>query len=1168
MTDLANQRRASHPRASAFVSANAGSGKTTTLVNRVARLLLDRNDPAALLCVTYTKAAAAEMQRRLFETLGDWSIAADADLREALAVLDGSAPDSFDAITLSEARRLFTRALETPGGLKIQTIHAFCERLLKRFPLEAGVSPRFEVADDAMASDLAKEAREAVARRALDGGDNIALSDAYDRFSVALPHDRFQEMFRTFEQRRHELQAWFQAIGGRLAAEIFRSVGVEEGLTTEEVEAEARRPDALRLDLWTRMAEALAASGGKTDAALADCLHALIAEARVGGAVFDKLLPVFFTAAQSSSAGSLPGQGTPRALENKALRGLADEVLAEQARVMALRERWRAARVARDTLDAMVLAAAYVEAYEAAKARRRVLDFADLVAAARRLLTEQADAAWVLFKLDEGIDHILVDEAQDTAPEQWQVLRALTEEFFAGSGAGGRTAERTIFVVGDEKQSIFSFQGAAPEQLLREAREYEQRALALGRPFERVPLRESWRSTPHVLAMVDAVFSPEAMQQGLLNEAADDPVAHVANRLGEPGCVDLWPLERDDATPDRDAWDPPDQPRVGGWRKLAERIAAEVKALIARGEMIHDRRTRLLRPATPGDVLVLVRKRGAMFEEMLRALKRAGVPTAGADRLMLSEHPVFEDALALIRFIQFPEDDLTLAGVLRSPFCDVDEQSLYDLAQPRAGMSLWRALRERASERPEWSAAHALLERCRDEAGGRPPFDFLSRLYASLDDEGRSQRTRLVTRLGPEAGDALDEFLAQARAAEDRGVRELEELAHALFRLDVQVKREMDEPKGEVRVMTAHGAKGLEAPIVILPETVAVNDPTSAGLLRTEDGGFLWCGAKREHCSAAEAAWTLRKRKADEESLRLLYVALTRARDRVIVAGRLNAIQKEENIKGWYPAVRDAFAALAEAAGPDPFGVRPVVSNGMQIRRYGHDPAVGGEDGRAAEPRATPPAWALRPAPADPRARRWASPTELAEQARTPAQSPLATAAGGLGRFRRGELIHRLFQLLPDLPPAERRAAAARLLAREPGLDEAQRAEMIASAFAVLEDGRFADVFGPGSRPEVAIAGGSPRLPAGLAVSGRLDRLVVTPGRVLVVDYKTNRPAPARAEDADPAYLTQMAVYVAVLEALYPGHAVEAALLWTDGARLTPIAAALIERALAELAGR
>lgn len=1152
--DAAQQIRASDPLTSAFVSANAGSGKTRTLVARVARLLLAGAEPQALLCVTFTKAAAAEMQRRLFDVLGEWSVLEDERLRGKLAELEGKTPDAYDAIALSQARALFAKALETPGGLKIQTIHAFCERLLKRFPLEAGVSPSFEVADDAAAADLAAEARDAVATLAAFG--DTPLAEAYERFSVALAFDAFQDMFRTFESRRGDLAQWITAIGAEnLETEIAALAGLDA--PADVVDAEQRIievSDGLQ-SLWSRAAMVLA-TGSATDQKSAAALQALIeAHARGEIIMLADLLAIFFTGKGEGT----PGTWTWKPAVWKSRPDVSEALMAEQDRLEQLRAHMRAARVARDTFDAMVLAGAYVEEYSKAKQRRRLLDFTDLVALTVELLTTKADAAWVLYKLDGGIDHVLVDEAQDTAPEQWQVLRQLTEEFFAGAGAGGeRKLERTVFVVGDEKQSIFSFQGAAPERLRAENDWYARRAAAAGRPWRTVPLLESWRSTEAVLGFVDATFDPPETREALLPGVG--AIRHIALRLKQPGCVDLWPLEREHAVEEREAWDAPlDSPGPGAWRRLAERMASEIEGLIARGEQVHDKDSREWRAATPGDVLILVRKRGALFEETIRALKRRGVPVAGADRLRLSEHPVFEDLLALIRFVQFPDDDLTLAGLLRSPFCDVDETSLYHLAYDRGRKSLWAVLQARATERTEWASALALLSRVRKDAAARTPFDLFTRLFAALDGEGRSVRARFLTRLGPEAADALDETLAQVLAAERRGARDLESLGHALARLDVEVKREMDQPRREVRVMTAHGAKGLEAPIVFLPETVTAGEPHGSPLLQTEDGGFLWCSAAKHDCDASAAARELRKRKGEAESLRLLYVALTRARDRVVLAGRVNAKSKLENLKGWRPVVEAAFSHATVAG-----DARRLTSGEMEFQRFGQDPKLGSVGPDTDVEAAALPQWAGRTAPVEPRALRWASPSEMADQAKAPAQSPLA-AACGMGRFRRGELIHKLFEILPDVVPAEQTAVAKTYLAGQPDLTDAQREEITAAVFAVLADDRFAEVFGPGSRAEVALAGSAPGLPKGLAISGRLDRLVVTAERVLVVDYKTNRPAPADVADADPVYLAQMAAYAAVLRALYPGRTVEAALLWTDGPKLTPISDALIEQALDRL---
>ncbi len=1146
------QALAADPSVNAFVMANAGSGKTTTLVSRVARLLLGGSRPDAVLCLTFTKAAAAEMQRRLYERLGKWAIAADADLREELGKLEQRDPTGYDADALSRARTLFAHALETPGGLKIQTIHAFCEQLLRRFPIEAGVSPLFRVVDDVEAEAIRSRSRDKVAERSLAGDPGLA--EAYATMAGKLDFQAFEAMFVRFEEKRAAIAAWVAADGGpaTLIRRITDMVGVEALEDPTEIERAAVSSPPLDVAGWFAAAAGLARGNDRSDQPTGLKLQAVGEAVRAGEVPVQAVKALFFTD---------NGDGGPRArLATKAVDPATVEWLAgEQERLLEAVTRARACRVGWDTLYALTLAGAYASEYEAAKAARGALDFADLISAALKLLTDQeTGAAWVLFKLDGGVDHILVDEAQDTSPEQWGIVRALTDEFFRGAGSRESAIERTLFVVGDEKQSIFSFQGAAPERLLFESQSYRRLIEGVGRRFEDVQLLQSWRSTPEVLAFVDRVFFDVERAQalspgrGLIDDRVDARIEHRAARQDGPGTIDIWEAEKEDAAEERRAWDEPMDADVtrGARRRVADRIVAEVRALVAGAEGVHDKAGKIWRAADWGDVLILVKKRGPMFEEILRALKQGGVPVAGADRLKLSEHAVFQDLMALGRAALFPNDDLTLAGVLRSPLCDLSEDDLYAIARGRSG-ALWQALRERAGTDPAAREAVELVAGFRAASRDRTPFDLYAGLLNRLDARGLTVRQRFLTRLGAEAGDAIDAFLDQAQAAEMRGVLDLERFCHGLSTLTQTVKREMDEPRGEVRVMTTHSAKGLEAPIVILPDTI-FEEPKGDALLETAEGGFLWCGSAKADCEASATAREARKRRNEEESLRLLYVGLTRARDRLIIGGRFAANRKLENIRAWWGPLAEAIEGL----GGD---VRTLDGPHGVVRRYGADPV--------ARPRITPvedagvvtPDW-LGAAADDEAAETVLSPSRLGSAEALPVPSPLARSGPGgtLGRFRRGDLIHRLLERLPDIAVSERPDVARRLLAREPDVDDAQRGEMIAAAFAILDDERFAPVFGEGSRPEVAITGQV----GGRAVSGRMDRLVVTPELVLVVDYKTNRPAPDRIEDADPAYVLQLSVYVSILRQLYPRRRVEAALVWTDGPALMPVPDAMIGAAL------
>ncbi|MGI9168661.1 MAG: double-strand break repair helicase AddA, partial [Caulobacteraceae bacterium] len=884
------QVRASDPRASTFVAANAGSGKTATLVKRVARLLLAGARPEAILCVTYTKAGAAEMQRRLFETLGDWAVARDEALTRELADIGEAGRD------LSSARALFARALETPGGLKIQTLHAFCEKLLRRFPLEAGVSPGFSVLEDQAAAEVSAEAREDVARLAMEKPDGPAAA-AYAHFSVELDWEAFGRMFAGFEAGRQAIGAYVERFGGAVSDDVWRRCGFPRPTSRAAIgEAAVSR---IRWRGWARAAEALARGTAATDQPLGAAMKAL-----GPGAAFADVWRVFST--QS---------GTPRAKmgTNAVADGARQWLAEEQARHARTHEALIAAAVAEDTVHALTLATGYASLYEGAKTERGDLDFGDLIDEAHALLTRKADAAWVLYKLDGGLEHVLLDEGQDTAPAQWDILRALTAEFFTGAGAG--PAGRTLFAVADEKQSIFSFQGAAPERFAVERQAFEAMIVAAGGRFSFVPLMESWRSAPEILEFVDAVFTdPEALAG--LRTSTDEkvkalPITHRPTR--DPGgCVELWPLEGTEESPEDDPWAPVnlESPESAG-RRLARRVAGAVRAMVERGEAVGERGGRVGRPCRYGDMLILVRRRNALFHEIIRALKREGVPVGGADRLKLSEHGVFEDLMALARFVRFPADDLTLACLLRGPFCAVNEESLFDLAHGRRG-SLWSALGARAPERPDWGAALAFLAWALAEAGRAAPFDFFGRALSRLDGEGRSMRQRLLTRMGVEGEDALDAFLAEVLAAESRDLRDLESFVAAMATSGIEVKREAQDDRGgaggEVRVMTVHGAKGLEAPIVILPDTTTRATDRGGPLLEAEEGGFLWAPRGADDCPASAAARQRRATAAERESSRLLYLALTRARDRLIVGG----VESRPNLydRSWYDYVQRAFDAL------------------------------------------------------------------------------------------------------------------------------------------------------------------------------------------------------------------------------------------------------------------
>jgi len=1140
------QRRAAHSQVSIWVDASAGTGKTTVLTNRVLSLLLNGTPPARILCLTFTKAAAAEMANRIATQLQKWAAMPDGDLHESLLALTNERP-SEDRRRI--ARRLFARVLDTPGGMKIQTIHAFCQSLLKRFPLEAGIAPHFDVLDERSAAELLVEAREQVIYRARAAATPL-LTAALAEVTRQVGEGEFDELMRTLAAERARLtqlllrfgdvEALIRAINARLA--------VGAGDTPERL-CRAGCEDAMLDLLGLRLAvTALTGSAAKTDRERGAAIQRwLSAPGDLRVVEFDDYCSQYLTKERKPRDKLI----TVRALA--ANPGVDEILLAEAMRLVDLRDRCNAAVIAGATAALLRLGAEMLTSYEQHKSVRSLLDYEDLVLATRDLLRKEGVAPWVLFKLDGGLDHILIDEAQDTNPEQWDIVATLAAEFFAGEGA--RAEVRTVFAVGDPKQSIFSFQRADPASFTRMRDHFKRRVDDARALWDEIPLTISFRSTAAVLDAVNAVFARPEAQDGLFT--AGGWPRHRPARVGQAGLVELWPPAQPLDAAEPVPWALPTERRAGDSPRgrLASLIAERIAAMIRSGERLESRG----RPVQAGDILVLVRRRNAFVEELVRALKQRNVAVAGVDRMVLTEQLAVMDLVALGQFLLLPDDDLILATVLKSPFIGLGEDDLYALAQPRAG-GLWSELRERRDESPAFARAHAILSDLLAQADYVPPYE----LYADLLGR-RGGRRALLARLGPDAADPIDEFLNLTLAYERNHVPSLQGFLQWLGGGAVEIKRDLDQKTGgEVRIMTVHGAKGLQAPIVFLPDTMQT-PRHAARLLWIEDRAAgalpLWSPRTGFDDTRTGGARDGRQRLEAQEQNRLLYVALTRAEDRLYVCGWHG--RQTPGTDCWYHRVADGIAQLGE---PLAFDCRPELGpqgwagTGRRLGTPQTAPPQADERARVGLP-ATPlpvPPWygaSLRPEEPGTRPLTPSRPAGAEPAVRTP------IGPDDRLRFRRGLVIHRLLELLPELPPERRAEASRRFLARPiHELDAAAQAEIARETLRVLEDPVFAPLFGPGSRAEVRVAGELIGEHGTMVLSGQVDRLVVTAAEILILDYKTNRPPPATETEVAELYLRQMAAYRAVLRRIYPDRSVTCALLWTDGPRLMPLSSRLLDR--------
>ncbi len=1128
-----NQARAVAPERSVWLSASAGTGKTQVLSARVLRLLLQPGvKPSQILCLTFTKAGAAEMAERVNAVLARWVRLKPDELGANLLAI--GAP--IDPDTLARARTRFAAVLDCPGGgLRIDTIHAFSQWLLAAFPDEAGLVPGTRPMEDRDRELLAHNVLAALVTEAEATGE-ISVLDPLAMLSERMGPDGV----RGWLMRCAEAREVWQGTGGWQPPMRERVLGLI-GLPTDADEAslaELCAEGVFDCQALQRVLSANQAWGTATADKSVAAIGDFLAASGLGRA----------RAAAPMEAALFTQKGEVRSLKNleKCDPNYADDAAAVAASLLALRERQALLALAGFLTPALELGRRFALAWEDAKEREGLIDFDDQIRRAAALLTRSDIADWIRYKLDRRFDHILIDEAQDTNEAQWDIIRALTGDFFAGEGRRGSETMRTIFVVGDYKQAIFRFQGTSPENFATARRHYAELIDALadegkGRSLLDLGLGRSYRTAQPVLDFVDRAIGAIGPESFGLRNAAEP---HVGD--DRPGLVTLWqPVSAREDDPDDDG---PEDWLSEPERAMANRIADQVKDWLDHGFPLVKGGAR---NAGPGDVMVLVRKRRELAGLIVARLHAAGVPVAGIDRLRLGAPLGVKDLLAALRFAAQPLDDLSLANLLVSPLIGWSQEELLDHGYRPKGTRLWDHLRKGAHARQIETA-----QRLRDLlrlADYEPPQALLHWLLVG-PWQGRKA---LVARLGREVNDPVDELLNAANAYASTQTPSLAGFLAWFDAGEGELKREADGSGGLVRVMTVHGSKGLQAPIVILADAAGNPDASlTRGLKLAEElpggGGrtvplpSLRKEEKAGRVLEAEAAERAAER---QEHWRLLYVAMTRAEEALFIGGALGKREKEPAPDSWY-------ARLAQLVDGAPLA----------------DPIWGArsEWGRRADPvpRVAPqledaidelPVWATTAIGPEPRPPRPLAPSSAgAEQGSDP---PLPSDAARHAALR-GVQIHRLLERLPDIAPDRRAEAGRAWLSRQANeLPEAEREALLDNALGVLSQPAFSEVFSPAAIAEVPLAA----TVGGIVIAGTADRLLIEPGRITVVDFKTTRRPPTSLEEVPESTLRQMAAYAAALGAIYPGRAICAAVLYTHAPRLIPIPEAMLAERKARL---
>ena len=1124
-----DQRKASNPHGSAWVGANAGSGKTHVLVDRVIRIMLEGVDPTTILCITYTKAAAAEMAARVHERLGEWVGIPDAELVLRLELMGC---EDITPVILARARRLFTAALETPGGFKIQTIHAFCERILHLFPIEAGMAPGFVVLDERQAFEFLTASRDKILSEA-QRDDGSVLAKAFSLISRYAQADSFDNLLEGMLKKCRDLQDLLGQLGSLANIELTLKQQLEIGIE-ENANTLCNRLLGFDREL-AKQAIPLLSTSLKTNQKTAAFYEQLLKE--TDGIRAEKMCRSHFFSGDADKPRSFSSIVTDKFVAANPWVG--DWLTLEFERISDLIMQIDNLKRVEATLALLTLSFAIIAHFDATKQLHGAYDFEDLILRTRDLLTDRRAAQWVLYKLDRGFEHVLVDEAQDTSLAQWQIIDALTEEFFSGSGAR-ETPIRTLFVVGDRKQSIYSFQGADPAAFEFSRSKFRKQIRDVKQPFHDVDLTISYRTTAEVLKIVDTVFAKGNPARVGLDGDVEANLHHETNRQGESGLFELWPLVEPIEKGEPEPWQAPVDRKsaTSPQRILARRIAGEVKAWIGKRHI-----TAPNRAVQAGDILILFRTRNTLFAAMISELRKLGVPVAGADRLKLSKNIAILDMMALIRFVLQPVDDHSLACILKSPLVPIpfSEDQLFNLAHGQGNTSLWERLHQ--STDAAAVSAYGVIAEWLMLAEHSRPYEFLSAVLLK-------SRKSILARLGSEAGDALDGLLESSLTYEEQHSASLSGFANWFLANDAEIKRDMESGHGEVRLMTVHGAKGLESSIIILPDTTGLpSEQKSSGLMfvESDDGQPMLPLWRLSKLTESERLRNWKSEKTDwglEEYRRQLYVAMTRARDELYICGYQGDRKLAET--SWYNMVKEALLNPKEGKNL----LRSVAgSDGTDIWRYGPDPVWGAIALEATEAKRELPDWLMRQ-PAHP---------EAVQGYWTPTRLPhAAKSVKSFSGVSRGRVIHKILQEIPGLAETDALKQARRLL--EKNHLDIELAEEIVGLISKPETLEF---FASSSQAEVSLGA---ILQNGQRFAGRVDRLVIRPHDIWVLDYKTDWNVPEAISHAHP-YVAQMAAYAVALRQAYPNKPIKTALLWTNARRLDWIPDEILNEAISGIAG-
>lgn len=1123
------QNKASDPQYSIWTSASAGSGKTTVLVKRLLRMLLNNIEPSKILCITFTNTGAAEMKNRINEKLASWTVMDDGELKKEIIKLDEK--DNIEQ-KLKTARTLFAKILDNSNDFKILTIHSFCQQIIKRFPLEANIVPNFQILDEISSLELLMQAEKELLK-----SNNEEIKKSIQYIFTYINEDQFIELLKQAINQKDNLlyiKSKFYTIQG-IIDELQKIFKIDNKKELENIEDEFYENTD-----FTIINQGIKDSLNNSDNKFNNKFIKIITEYQKDKDLIYDYINCFLTT---------DGKITSRLLSKdmqKVFPELHDFILKEAERSYQTKEYINNLTNFEFTSAFLNITYYIFEIYSFLKKQKGCLDYSDLIFETNKLLSnskfnnldgENAFSSWINYKLDEGIDHILIDEAQDTSPLQWDIVRSITTEFFSGQGQKGEL-DRTIFVVGDEKQSIFSFQGAEPDIFNLTLKDYKYKIEQCGKKFDNIFLNTSFRSLKSVLNVVDEVFA-EPYRKNAITKLVDK-ITHKVAREESAGKVEIWPLvEEKDIEQEKTEKVEKNTPldwqinytekiEKSNKQKLAETIANEVYDWFKNGKTICDRKLKCSRKLKYSDIMILVRSRDKDFiNYLVRQFNKKHIPTMGNDKFDLLNNIISQDIISLLKFLIFNEDDLVLANIVKSPFLNLDEEDLYTLCDYKNEnqCSLWTAFQNIEKYKNQKIFLEDIIEKSKNTS----IYELLLYIF-----EVQNTKKLFKQRFQYIADEILNEFLNLANEYEKtHNNSTILNFISFLENTDLEIKRDMEQKTDEIKILTVHASKGLESPIVILPDT---NHTTKTiqridEILRYKEEGndYYIPMIQKEKTILIEEIKDSMKNKIEEEYLRLLYVAMTRAENELYICDYKRKGESKENC--WYSILLNTIQNNKDVKirhskniegdilyiGDQDNYCNILASCNNQQKNYKI------EEEKINEIIAT-----------FSQNKEKTNEIKIINPSIYYQENAIKTPIQNSENLENGKLVHKLLEILPNLDSGEWQDII------DIYLRNSNNKEKITNiVLNILNNQEFNFLFSKNSKAEVPIFAKID----GNIISGKIDRLSIIDDTVYIVDYKNTN---TLYNTIPEKYKIQLNLYKKVLEKIYTDKKIKCYILWTS----------------------